>query len=310
MKRTLAQYLLVSLKGVAMGAADVVPGVSGGTIAFISGIYEELINSIRSVDHIALKVLLKKGPIAFYKHINGNFLLSLFIGIAISVLSLVKLIHFLLENEPILIWSFFFGLILSSALMVAKKVKVWTPGVIISTILGAAIAFYVGIATPGETPEELWFIFLSGMIAICAMILPGISGSFLLLLLRKYEYITGAISELKFDVLAVFGLGAIVGITSFSHLLSWLFKKFHDLTIALLAGFMIGSLNIVWPWKEVIETRVNSKGVEVPFRYESVLPQNFSGESELFMAIVLMLIGIATIISIESLSSNNQELSS
>lgn len=292
-----------------MGAADVVPGVSGGTIAFISGIYEELINSIRSVDHIALKVLLKKGPIAFYKHINGNFLLSLFIGIAISVLSLVKLIHFLLENEPILIWSFFFGLILSSALMVAKKVKVWTPGVIISTVLGAAIAFYVGIATPGETPEELWFIFLSGMIAICAMILPGISGSFLLLLLRKYEYITGAISELKFDVLAVFGLGAIVGITSFSHLLSWLFKKFHDLTIALLAGFMIGSLNIVWPWKEVIETRVNSKGVEVPFRFESVLPQNFSGESELFMAIALMLIGIATIISIESLSSNNQDLS-
>ncbi len=292
-----------------MGAADVVPGVSGGTIAFISGIYEELINSIRSVDHIALKVLLKKGPIAFYKHINGNFLLSLFIGIGIAVLSLVKLIHFLLDNEPILIWSFFFGLILSSALMVARKVKVWTPGVIISTILGAAIAFYVGIATPGETPEDLWFIFLSGMIAICAMILPGISGSFLLLLLRKYEYITGAISELKLDVLAVFGLGAIIGITSFSHLLSWLFKKFHDLTIALLAGFMIGSLNIVWPWKEVIETRVNSKGIEVPFRYESVLPQNFSGESELFMAIVLMLIGIATIISIESLSSNNQELS-
>lgn len=309
MKRSLAQYLVVSLKGIAMGAADVVPGVSGGTIAFISGIYEELINSIRSVDHIALKVLLKKGPIAFYKHINGNFLLSLFIGIGIAVLSLVKLIHFLLDNEPILIWSFFFGLILSSALMVARKVKVWTPGVIISTILGAAIAFYVGIATPGETPEDLWFIFLSGMIAICAMILPGISGSFLLLLLRKYEYITGAISELKLDVLAVFGLGAIIGITSFSHLLSWLFKKFHDLTIALLAGFMIGSLNIVWPWKEVIETRVNSKGIEVPFRYESVLPQNFSGESELFMAIVLMLIGIATIISIESLSSNNQELS-
>jgi len=285
-----------------MGAADVVPGVSGGTIAFISGIYEELINSIKSIDHKALRVLFKQGIPAFLQHINARFLISLLIGIAISVLSLVKLIHFLLDNQPILIWSFFFGLILASAIMVARQIKLWTPGVFISTILGCGIAFYVGIATPGETPYDLWFIFISGMIAICAMILPGISGSLILLLLRKYEYITGAISELNITVLAVFGLGAAIGITSFSHLLSWLFKKFHDISIAVLAGFMIGSLNVVWPWKEVIETRINSKGIEVPFRYESVLPAEYSGESQLLMAIILMIIGVLAIISLESVS--------
>lgn len=297
-------YLVLMLKGMAMGAADVVPGVSGGTIAFISGIYEELINSIKSIDHRALKVLVQKGPLAFLKHINASFLIALFTGIAFSVVALVRVIHYFLEHHPILIWSFFFGLILASAIMVARKVRLWTAAVFVATFIGCAIAFWIGLATPAETPNDLWFIFLSGMIAICAMILPGISGSFILLLLRKYEYITGAISDLKITVLAVFGLGAIVGITSFSHLLSWLFKKYHDLTIALLSGFMLGSLNVVWPWKEVIETRINSKGIEIPFRYKSVLPANYDGEAQLLFALALMTLGFVLIVVIERLSKS------
>jgi len=282
-----------------MGAADVVPGVSGGTIAFISGIYEELINSIKSIDHISVKVLFKEGIPAFLKHINARFLITLLVGIGISVVSLVRVIHYLLDNHPILIWSFFFGLILASAFSVAKQIKKWNFLVIILGLVGIGIAYFVGVATPSETPDSLWFVFISGMLAICAMILPGISGSFILLLLKKYEFITGAISDFNISVLGTFAAGAAVGITSFSHLLSWLFKRFHDATIAILSGFMIGSLNIVWPWKEVIETRLNSKGIEVPFRFESVLPNDFSGEPQMLPAFLLMILGIALILLLD-----------
>lgn len=290
----------------AMGVADVVPGVSGGTIALITGIYEELINSIRSVDHIALKTLFSKGPIAFWKHINANFLVAVLLGIGISVFSLVKVIHYLLDNHPILIWSFFFGLILSSAFVVGRQVQQFNLTTAGIGMIGIGIAYFVSVATPAETPNDLWFIFLSGAIAICAMILPGISGSFILLLLRKYEYITGAISELDLKVLITFALGAVLGLTSFSHLLSWLFKRFHDATIALLTGFMLGSLNVVWPWKEVVATRVNSKGETVPLLYESVLPTNFSGEAQLFAACTLAAIGVVLIVLLERVG--NQEL--
>ena len=283
----------------AMGAADVVPGVSGGTIALITGIYQELIESIQSIDHNAVKTLFKKGPLAAWNQINGSFLLSVLTGIAISVLSLVKLIHFFLENYPVLIWAFFFGLILASAFVVGKQVKLWSTGPIVSIIIGAGIALWISLSTPAETPNDLWFIFLSGSIAICAMILPGISGSFILLLLRKYEYITGAIGELDFKVILTFGAGAILGLTAFSHFLGWLFKKFHDITIAVLTGFMIGSLNVVWPWKEVVETRVNSAGDIVPLLYESVFPNNFSGNANLFAACSLATIGIIFILLLE-----------
>jgi len=299
MKRSIKEYISLGLKGMAMGAADVVPGVSGGTIAFISGIYEELINSIKSIDHISVKVLFKEGIPAFLKHINARFLITLLVGIGISVVSLVRVIHYLLDNHPILIWSFFFGLILASAFSVAKQIKKWNFLVIILGLFGIGIAYFVGVATPSETPDSLWFVFISGMLAICAMILPGISGSFILLLLKKYEFITGAISDFNISVLGTFAAGAAVGITSFSHLLSWLFKRFHDATIAILSGFMIGSLNIVWPWKEVIETRLNSKGIEVPFRFESVLPNDFSGEPQMLPAFLLMILGIALILLLD-----------
>lgn len=287
----------------AMGAADVVPGVSGGTIAFISGIYEELIGSIKSIDHIALKTLFQKGPLAFWKHINGNFLISVFAGIGISVLSLVKLIHYLLENHPIFIWSFFFGLIIASAYTIAQKVKQWNISTIISLVVGIVVAYYITIATPAETPTDWWFIVLSGSIAICAMILPGISGSFILLLLKKYQYITGAIKDFDITTILLFGIGAGVGLISFSHVLSYLFKKFHDQTIAILTGFMLGSLNVVWPWKTVLETRINSKGEVEPFRFESVLPQNFDGEPQLIGAIVLAAVGFVLIVLLEKFAN-------
>lgn len=232
-----------------MGAADVVPGVSGGTIAFLMGIYSELIDSIKSVNGEALKLLFKGKIAAFWKHINGNFLASLFAGILISVLSLAKLMKYLLEFHPIPLWSFFFGLILASAIYILKGLDKWSLQNIIALLIGVGIAAFICVASPAQTPTDLWFIFLSGAIAICAMILPGISGSFILLLLGKYEFIMSAVSEMNILVLVVFAAGCAVGIISFSHFLSWLLKKFYMVTIALLSGFMVGSLLKVWPWK-------------------------------------------------------------
>ncbi len=292
----------------AMGAADIVPGVSGGTIAFITGIYEELIHTIKSVDLRALRILFTKGVPSFWKHINGWFLVSVFAGIAISFLSLVKLIRYLLENQPILLWSFFFGLILASAYTVSKTVEKWNARSIVALLVGGGIAFYISIATPAETPESSWFIFLSGSVAICAMILPGISGSFILLLLRKYDYMTAAISDLKVGPILTFGAGAVVGLAAFSRVLSWLFKRYRDITIALLSGFMVGSLNVVWPWKEVVQWRTDSHGEEVPFLYESVSPLQFDGENNLILACTMCVIGFAIIIVIDRISSANESI--
>jgi putative membrane protein len=310
MERNLKSYLIITLKGMAMGAADIVPGVSGGTIAFISGIYRELIDSIKSINHQTLKLLLSFKLVAFWKEINGNFLLALGSGILISILSLVRLIHYLLEQFPVILWSFFFGLIVASAIVIGKKITKWNLGVILTLILGIGIAFFINISAPAETTNELWFIFISGMIAICAMILPGISGSFILLLLKKYEYITGALKEFDLPVIITFAVGCGVGLISFSNVLSWMFKKYYNMTIGLLTGFMIGSLNIVWPWKNVIETRINSKGVEVPMLYESVLPQNYLGENNMLMALFFMLVGFIIIVSLEKFSSQKEQFNS
>lgn len=213
--RTIKDYAIISAKGIAMGAADVVPGVSGGTIAFISGIYEELLNSIRSVNPGALKELKNNGIKAFLDKINAAFLFALLTGIAISIISLSKGILFLLEHYPILVWSFFFGLIIASAVFVVPSIKKWNYGVVIAILIGTSIAYAITLISPAETPTELWFIFLSGVIAICAMILPGISGSFILLLMGKYEYILGAIYDFKISVIATFALGCIIGLFRF-----------------------------------------------------------------------------------------------
>ena len=227
MKRNLKDYGLLVLKGMGMGAADVVPGVSGGTIAFIVGIYEELIDSIKSINGASLKLLFTGKIAAFWKAINANFLLSIIAGIGISIFSLAKIITWLLTDHPILVWSFFFGLVLASTWFVSKDIKKWDWKTILSYIIGIVIAFYITVATPAETPSNLFFIFLCGAIAICAMILPGISGSFILVLLGKYFYIMEAVKTFNIPVMLVFICGAAIGITSFSRVLSFALRRFH-----------------------------------------------------------------------------------
>jgi putative membrane protein len=288
-----------------MGAADVVPGVSGGTIAFISGIYEELIDTIRSIDAKAVKILFKEGIPAFWKHINGWFLVFLLAGIAISILSLSRIILFLLTDYPQLVWSFFFGLVIASAIYVGSTIKQYNWQTLLSGIAGIAIAYAITIASPAEGPKTTWFVFITGSVAICAMILPGISGSFILLLMGMYEYVLGAIHEMKLSVIITFIAGAGIGIISFSHLLSWLLKRYHDITIALLAGFMVGSLNKVWPWKEVISSKIID-GEEKVLKEANLLPGAFlektGNEPQLILCILLMIIGFILIFSLERLA--------
>ena len=308
-RRSPREYLLLFTKGAGMGAADIVPGVSGGTIAFITGIYEELLGSIRSVNGEAIRLLLRFRLADFWRHINGTFLVVLLSGIGFSVLSLSRLILFLLANYPELLWSFFFGLIVASALVVGKKITRWTPGVILFGLIGAALAYYVTVATPTQTPESYWFIFLSGAIAICAMILPGISGSFLLVLLAKYEFILNAVKELRAGVILVFGLGCVVGILSFSHVLNWALKNYHSATIALLTGFMVGSLNKVWPWKQTLETYTDRHGEVKPLVQENVLPgayESLTGQESYFpYAIALAIFGFLLVYFIDRFTEDN-----
>lgn len=297
MERSLKDYALVALKGVGMGAADVVPGVSGGTIAFIVGIYDELIDSIKSINGESLKLFFTGKWGAFWKMINGNFLVSLVLGIAISVFSLAKVITWLLTDHPIMVWSFFFGLVLASTWFVGKDIKEWNKKTIPAFIIGAAVAYYITVATPAETPTNLFFIFLCGAIAICAMILPGISGSFILVLLGKYFYIMEAVKTLDVVVLLVFLVGACIGITSFSRILSYALKHFRNITLAVLTGFMLGSLNKVWPWKKTIETFTDSHGVMKPLVESNILPNE-----HIWQAVVLMIVGFFLVYFLEKLS--------
>ncbi|MBI9040702.1 MAG: DUF368 domain-containing protein [Lutibacter sp.] len=303
-QRNFFQYLIITLKGIAMGAADVVPGVSGGTIAFISGIYEELLAAISSVNFDTLKVLKNEGINAAWKKVNGNFLLALLSGIFISVLSLSKIISYLLENQPILVWSFFFGLVLASILYVAKQITQWNFITVVLLIIGAVGAFYITTLQPmvSENSSPL-FIFLAGALAICAMILPGISGAFILVLLGAYKPVLDAIHDKDFKLLATLAAGAVVGLLSFSKILNWLFKHYKNFTLAVLTGFILGSLNKIWPWKETLTWRVNSHGIKVPFNEQSVSPFNFNGDAQILTAILLALSGFALILLLEKLAN-------
>ncbi len=310
-KRSLKDFGLIVLKGMGMGAADVVPGVSGGTIAFITGIYEELINSIKNINYATISTLWKEGIPSFWKAVNGNFLVSLVGGILISVLTLARVLEYLLVNHPVLIWSFFFGLIIGSAIFVARSIEKWNAGTVISLVVGIAVAWVITSITPAETTEAYWFIFLSGALAICAMILPGISGSFILLLLGKYQFILAALNEGRISVIAVLLVGALTGIISFSHLLSWLLKKYHHLTIALLSGFMIGSLNKIWPWKETVKEYLDSHGLTQPLIQKNILPGRFTEltgmESQLLWAVLLALAGFLLIFAFEAVSKKSSK---
>lgn len=310
MSRKTKSYLLLTLKGMGMGAADVVPGVSGGTIAFIAGIYEELVNSIKSINLNALKLFFSGKFAAFWKAINGNFLLAVVLGIGISIFSLAKGLEYLLHHYPILVWSFFFGLILASAIYVGGSIKKWKAGTIIAGIAGVVVAYFITAISPAEANITWFFIFISGSIAICAMILPGISGSFILVLLGMYKFILGAVSDLNIPVLLVFIAGALIGIIAFSNLLSWLIKNYHNLTIATLTGFMIGSLNKVWPWKEVTETFIDRHNVVRPLTERNILPatyENLTGnQAWLAGALLLAIVGFGLIFAIESLTKKRK----
>lgn len=307
-QRNFIHYLVITLKGMAMGAADVVPGVSGGTIAFISGIYEELLGAISSINFSTLKMLKKEGIKAVWKAINGNFLIALLTGIFISIVSLAKIISYLLENKPILVWSFFFGLVLASILYIGKQIRKWNFLTIVLLVAGALLAYYITTLQPliSENSSPL-FLFLAGAIAICAMILPGISGSFILVLLGAYKPVLDAIHNKDFKLLAILATGAIVGLLSFSRILKWLFDHYRNLTLAVLTGFIIGSLNKIWPWKRALTWRLNSHGVKVPFNEESISPFSFDGDPQLFTAMLLAIIGFVVIIALEKIANSTSK---
>ena len=321
-KRNFIQYLIITAKGLAMGAADVVPGVSGGTIAFISGIYEELIETIHKLDFGFFKLWKKESFLIAWKSYNLPFLVALFSGVAISILSLAKLITWLLSNHPIFVWSFFFGLVIASILYVGKQITKWNLGIYIALIIAAALAYIITLAEPLGTVESSWFLFFAGFVAIIAMILPGISGAFILLLLGAYTAVIGTISQLGEGIssmnwklisdallkIVIFLIGAIVGLKVFSRILNWMFKHHKNLTLAVLTGFMIGALNKIWPWKEVLQYRINSHGEEIPFIEKSIVPTQYPEDPKIILAIVFMILGFLSIFMLEriAVSKNKQ----
>lgn len=285
-----------------MGAADVVPGVSGGTIAFISGIYEELINSINQFIPALTRTLKTEGIKAFWSAINGNFLLAVFCGIACSVVTLSQLISWLLGNHPILVWSFFFGLVLASIYFVGREIKSRAALIWIMGILGVLIAYGVLQLPVSENAVGLPYLFLSGALAICAMILPGISGAFILVLLGSYKTILDAVHERNFQILAITFLGAIFGLLSFAKLLKWMFQQYKQATLALLTGFILGSLPKIWPWKQVLETRVFGDKT-LPVKELNILPWNYTGNPQLWGAITLAVAGFSLIFILEGIAN-------
>ncbi|MFT4611730.1 MAG: putative membrane protein [Glaciecola sp.] len=315
MQRQFKDYFFVTLKGIAMGAADVVPGVSGGTIAFISGIYEELIESIDKINLGVFKLWKQNGFKSAWNSINGSFLLALFSGIAISILSLAKIIKYLLHNEPILLWSFFFGLVLASILFIGKQIQSWSPKIISAITLTSIGSYFITLAEPFASPDSPFYLLFCGFIAIIAMILPGVSGAFILLILGAYETAINTLNnliegvttmnlEVLKDALLKFfllSLGAIIGLKVFSKILNWMFKTHKNFTLAILTGFMIGSLNKIWPWKLVTKTRINSEGLEVTVLDESILPTSYVGDNQIMLAIAFIVIGFAAILVLESL---------
>lgn len=324
--------LSLALKGMAMGMAEVVPGVSGGTIAFITGIYEELLDTIKGVTPAKLKVLKEEGFASFWQAINGTFILFLLGGMAAGLVVGVFIIAKLLDKFPILVWAFFFGLILASVIYVGKQIEKWGIIEIVLLIASAAISYFITITAPSEGPQELWFVFLSGFIAICALMLPGVSGSFLLLLLGMYQFIvTDNVKTLLSDfntesltVVVVFGLGCLAGLLSFSRVLSWTFKKYKFPTLAALTGFLIGSLNKVWPWKHVESIFVKHLGEAdesvVHIAEKSILPFDYTvyvregaeivsytpADNYLIGAIIAMVVGFVLILGMDWMSKSSK----
>ncbi len=305
-KRQPREYLGVTARGILMGAADAVPGVSGGTIAFMTGIYEELIFSLKQCGS-APKVLLKEGLASAWKYVNGWFLLALFSGIILSILTISRVVLYLLDNYPVLLWAFFFGLILAAVWSVIRHVEKWSISVVAAFVFGAISAYLITTITPTTIESTPLIVFASGMIAICAMILPGISGSFILLLLGMYAPMLAAVKGLEFSTLLLFAAGCVAGLLSFSHVLTWMFTRFKTMTLALLGGFMLGSLNKVWPWKLTMESIVDRHGKEIPLVQSNVLPDTFEKTlqqpSYMLFCVGLMIFGMLMVVLLEKMGN-------
>ena len=280
-----------------MGAANVIPGVSGGTMALILGIYEELINAIRSINLKFLRLITLFKIRDALTSVSWTFLLPICLGILLATFSLAEALSWLLDSYPVIVWSFFFGLILSSVFAVSRVVKKWRIPTFIAIALGAITAYFLFGLIPVSTPDAPWFIFASGFIAICAMILPGISGAYILVLLGKYQYILEALNNKDFETLLILIAGAMVGLISFVQIIGWLLKRCHDLTMAILIGLMLGSLRKIWPWKETLTTFIDSQGKEIPALQINILPPSFN--SEVGLALLLMLVGILVVLSLD-----------
>ncbi len=312
-KRSFKEYFSLILKGAGMGAANVIPGVSGGTIALITGIFEELINSIKSFDLKAIKLLFTGKLAEFARHVNLWFLVAVFFGVAVSIASLAKLLEFLFANYPVFVWAFFFGLILASVYFVGRTVHQWKTSVVVSLLIGTGAAVAISILNPASENEHFLYLVICGVVAVCSMILPGLSGSFVLILLGNYELVMiNAVSNFRIDILIPVIIGAGAGLIFFSHFLSWVFKKYRDQTISLLTGFILGSLAILWPWKNPVykldaagQILTKSDGEMVIASYERFIPDAFNAET--LFAIVYAITGIIVIWAIEKYAGTVQE---
>ena len=303
-------FLFNFLKGMGMGAANVIPGVSGGTIAPITGIFERLINSIKSFNLTALKLFFTGKWKAFAEHVDLKFLVAVFLGIAAAILSVAKLFKFLFENYPVYIWAFFFGLIIASIYYVGRTVNKWNLGSILFFAIGTGIALLIAFGTPAQENHNFLYLILCGVVGTCSMILPGLSGSYVLLLMGNYEYVMiDAVNLLTtspwegIKILIPVVIGAAIGLLAFAHLLSWIFKNFHDQTVALLTGFILGSTPIIWPWKHAI-TNALKDGTEKVVGYQWQWP---AINTEFFIALVIMLLGAAIIIVTEQLATKKEK---
>jgi len=312
MKEKLSDLMIVALKGIGMGAANVIPGVSGGTIALITGIFERIINALKSFDATAIKLLFRGKIKELIEYIDFYFLVAVFTGMLISIFSLARLFEFLFNNYPVYIWSFFFGLILASVYFVGITIGKWKPSVIVAFIVGTAIAVVLSLLNPAVEDDSFLYLLICGVVAICSMILPGLSGSFVLVLMGNYELIMiHAINDFNLKVIIPVGIGAVGGLIAFSHFLSWILKKYKDQTIAILTGFILGSLSVIWPWKNTIYRTDESgefilkEGEKIVQTYKMFFPDNLS--SEVIFAILFMVIGIVSIVVIEKLAGNKNE---
>lgn len=298
-------------KGIGMGAANVIPGVSGGTIALLTGIFERLINSIKSFNLKALKLLISGNFKEFSKHVDLNFLIAVILGILIAIFTLAKLLEFLFDQYPTLVWAYFFGLIVASVYFVGKRINKWSSSVIIFGIIGAVGAASIAILTPAKENDAIWYVFICGIVATCSMILPGLSGSFILILMGNYELVwIESINKLDLEILAPLVVGAGAGLLAFSYILSWVFKNFKNQTLSLLTGFILGSLTVLWPWKDTVSTYIDRHGQTQPLKQKLALPDPAEPADYFWLSLLLMVLGLLSIWVLEKTAEKKKDLTS